>query len=172
MGKVMSATGHRPDKLGGYKPRNNPTVQHIKEELYEKLRLCMDGGFDEFWSGAAQGFDQIFFEVVEDLRVEFPHIKNNIAIPYKGFGDNWPEAAKKNLDELCKLADVVHIVCEGDYDIRYLQKRNVFMVDKGDAIMSCWDGTMGGTFNCIEYAKKKKKPILRLNPRTRIWNCI
>jgi len=171
MNRVLSATGHRPDKLGGY-TQNNATIRRIKNELLVKLRLCISVyGFDEFWSGAAQGFDQLFFEVVEDLRVEFPHIKNNIAMPYKDFGENWPEPARKHLKELCCMADKVHIVYEGGFSFGKLNGRNIFMVDKGDGVMACWDGSKGGTYNCIEYAKRKKKPILRLNPRMWTWSC-
>ena len=37
-----------------------------------------------------------------------------------------------------------------------MQKRNEFMVDNCDILIALWNGTSGGTKNCINYAKKKE----------------
>ena len=36
------------------------------------------------------------------------------------------------------------------------------MVDRSDSIVALWNGTSGGTKNCIDYAEKKGKPIINL----------
>ena len=53
----------------------------------------------------------------------------------------------------------------GKYDIRKLQLRNQFMTDKGEAMVSSYNGSnKGGTYNCIQYAKKLKRTIINLDP--------
>lgn len=45
-----------------------------------------------------------------------------------------------------------------------MQIRNQWMVDRADQVIGIWDGTSGGTANCLEYATSKNKPILRIDP--------
>jgi uncharacterized phage-like protein YoqJ len=49
-----------------------------------------------------------------------------------------------------------------------MQIRNEWMVDRADQVIAIWDGTSGGTANCVEYATKMNKPILRIDPRLTI----
>jgi uncharacterized phage-like protein YoqJ len=39
-----------------------------------------------------------------------------------------------------------------------MQKRNEYIVDNSSLLLSLWDGTSGGTKNCLDYAKKKEIP--------------
>ena len=48
--------------------------------------------------------------------------------------------------------------------LRQMQLRNIWMVDRSQYIIGVWDGTEGGTANCIEYAKKKDINILIIKP--------
>ena len=34
------------------------------------------------------------------------------------------------------------------------------MVDRSDFVLAFWNGTKGGTGNCVEYAKKQGKPVV------------
>jgi uncharacterized phage-like protein YoqJ len=47
------------------------------------------------------------------------------------------------------------------------QKRNEFMVDNADTVLAIWDGSSGGTANCVQYAIKKDKRVLHYNPLSR-----
>ena len=38
------------------------------------------------------------------------------------------------------------------------------MMDNSEAVIVVWDGTTGGTKNCVDYALKQKKPILVIDP--------
>lgn len=53
----------------------------------------------------------------------------------------------------------------GDYK-RLFQQRNQWMVDRADAVLAVWDGSPGGTANCVNYARKVGKPITIIDPRT------
>lgn len=39
------------------------------------------------------------------------------------------------------------------------------MTDKADLVIALYDGTKGGTKNCVDYAKKRNKEILIINPK-------
>ena len=45
-----------------------------------------------------------------------------------------------------------------------MQVRNEYMVNLADKVIAVWDGTSGGTGNCVAYAEKKKKEIIRITP--------
>lgn len=47
-----------------------------------------------------------------------------------------------------------------------MQVRNEYMVNLTEKVIAVWDGTSGGTANCVEYAKKKNKEIIMINPST------
>ena len=41
---------------------------------------------------------------------------------------------------------------------------NEWMIDNSAVVISVWDGTSGGTANCVKYAKKQKTKIWRITP--------
>jgi uncharacterized phage-like protein YoqJ len=47
-----------------------------------------------------------------------------------------------------------------------MQKRNEWMTDNSKYIIAVWDGTKGGTGNCVNYGKKVNKLITSLHPKT------
>jgi uncharacterized phage-like protein YoqJ len=56
------------------------------------------------------------------------------------------------------------IVCEGGYHPDKLQKRNIWMVDRSTAVLALWDGSKGGTANCVKYAEKVSVPVFNVWP--------
>ena len=42
------------------------------------------------------------------------------------------------------------------------------MVDNSDVLIACWNGTSGGTANCVKYAEKTGNKIYRINPDNHI----
>ena len=49
--------------------------------------------------------------------------------------------------------------CLDGYAAWKMQKRNEWMADKATRIVALWDGSPGGTANCIAYASKIGRPI-------------
>ena len=44
-----------------------------------------------------------------------------------------------------------------------MQKRNEFMVDNSDLVVAVWNGTSGGTANCLAYMILKDNNRISLN---------
>ena len=61
-------------------------------------------------------------------------------------------------------ADKVVLVSDEEYKPYLMQKRNEYMVDETDKLVAVWDGTAGGTGNCVNYARKVGKEIIRIFP--------
>lgn len=154
---IIAFTGHRPDKLGGYK-LPNPT--------YIKVCSAIDAALQEFKpekiiSGMALGVDQWAANIAIKLNIPFI-----AAIPFAGQEGKWPESSQKTFRALLNKAAEQVIVSPGAYEPAKLQVRNEWMVDRCDLLIAVWDGTKGGTGNCVEYAKGVNKDIFRIDPTT------
>ena len=55
-------------------------------------------------------------------------------------------------------------VTSDDYRDGCMMKRNRFLVDTSQYILAVYDGQRGGTMSTINYAKKKKRTIIIINP--------
>lgn len=157
-------TGHRPNKLNGYKPTDN------KELLFKLRDIVIDHienkNVDTFITGMALGIDMWAARIVLKLKQKYPHIKLIAAVPCKNQHNKWPQQSKDEWQNIIDKCDKVHYVSEESYTHRCMQKRNEWMVDNSKYIIAVWDGTKGGTGNCAEYAKKENKEITRLDPKT------
>lgn len=151
----LTVTGHRPDKLGGY--RECKMHSRVKEAIREALkRLTPDYGI----TGMAQGVDQWFAE--ECLALGIPFIA---AIPFKGQEKMWPTEAQLRYHELLGKAHAKETICLGGFAGWKMQKRNEWMVNQSHEVLAVWDGSSGGTANCVAFAEKLGRPIHRINPK-------
>lgn len=153
---IASFTGHRPDKLGGY-TLPNPTYIHISQQIKKAL---LELKVTKAISGMALGVDQYAANVCVQLGIPFV-----AAVPFIGQEKMWPAQSQKLYNSLLKKASEVVIVSEGGYSPAKMQVRNEWMVDNSDQVIAVWDGTPGGTANCVAYAKKIKKLIYLIDPK-------
>lgn len=153
---IVAFTGHRPDKLGGYK-LPNPTYIHVCQKIEQQLKKISP---DKVISGMALGVDSWAAYISYKLNIPFL-----AAVPFENQDSKWPEQSRKIYKKLLSLASEIVIVSPGKYSAEKLQIRNEFMVDHCDKLIAVWDGTSGGTANCINYAKKVGKEIIYINPK-------
>ena len=151
---IICGTGHRPDKLGGY---SQEVFENLKALACKHLAACGDPRELRVISGGALGWDQALAAAAMSLG-----IATVLALPFPGFEDRWPTSSKAYLHSLMQRADEVVFVCDPGYAGWKMQKRNEWMVDRADTVLALWNGTPGGTANCIAYANKVKKPIINL----------
>jgi uncharacterized phage-like protein YoqJ len=153
---IVAFTGHRPDKLGGYK-LPNPTYIKVCQEIESTLKELKP---EKVISGMALGVDQWAAFIAHKLKIPFI-----AAVPFINQESKWPTASQETYQKLIKLAEETVIVCEGAYSAAKMQIRNEWMVDHCDQLIAVWDGTPGGTGNCVTYAKSKNKSIIYIDPR-------
>lgn len=154
---IIAGTGHRPDEIGGY---TNDAYLKIVKIAYDFLKKNY-AEIDVVISGGAQGWDMALADAARRLRI--PYL---MAIPFVGQEKVWPEIgtySQEFYNNLKTEAHEIHIICKGGYEPYKMQVRNEWMVNNADMILAMWNGEKsGGTFNCIEYAEKKKKKIINL----------
>lgn len=170
-------TGHRPNKLGGYdwNTKKNQVIMDKLKGLVSKLILEYDA--THFICGGALGIDQMAFTTCEITKLNYSHITTELAIPFLMQDCKWVSSSIELYNNQKRCADIVTYVDKlEDYkikgyqeDIYYpakMQKRNEYMVNNSDIVVAVWDGTKGGTANCVGYAKKQGKTIIKLDPNT------
>lgn len=148
---IISGTGHRPDKLGGYSER---VTGDLVRTAYEWL---INNRPERVITGMALGWDQALGWAAVDAMIPF-----TAAIPFEGQESRWPKTSQEWFRDLLELADNVIYVSDPGYAPWKMQVRNEWMVDNSDAVLALWNGTDGGTANCVRYAQKKDKKIYNL----------
>lgn len=160
--KTACFTGHRPNKLNGYEAEDN------KKLLWKIHNVCVDlienKKVDTFINGLALGVDLWSAKIVVKLKEKYPHIKLISAIPCRNHADKWGKKAKNLWQEVCDKSDEVVLVTDEEYKPYLMQVRNEYMVKNSDYVIGVWDGTKGGTRNCINFAEKQNKEIIRIIP--------
>ena len=167
MGKTACFTGHRPNRLGGFDGQRAETIQKgIGGKLVQVIHRSYTAGFNTFISGGAIGVDQIAAEAVLYLKEHNIPLKLVMATPFPSQHKKWPAYAQKRYQAILDSADEVVYCSDDPYSAWKMQLRNEWMVDKSKAVIAIWNGGKGGTYNCIEYARKVHKPTLLINPYT------
>lgn len=163
---TITLTGHRPQRIGGYNyysPLNLAIATKIRNHLLSYLK---QGIKVHAISGMALGADTIYALVVLKLKRQGYNITLEAAIPCANHPDNWPVSSQVMWRDIVNQADKVTYVSNESYKPYLMQKRNEFMVDSSNELLSVWDGsTTGGTYNCIQYAKQKEVNIVQVNPK-------
>lgn len=190
---TVGATGHRADKMGGWKDslggyiNDHPVVVNLRTVLLEVLEdLIVREGKSRFISGGALGFDSMFFWCVNHLKKKYPHIQNVLAIPFVNQHIKWQSQQRKWYFKMLELADeVIDVARESQYQTfedknstnpipldsfsgDKMKRRNEYMVDNSSVMVAFYDGSRGGTGHCYRYALNNlfSRPIIiRLDPR-------
>lgn len=147
---VVAVTGHRPDKLGGY-ITPNPFYDLVVKGLADAINKFKP---DYLITGMSQGVDQWAAEIC--LNVGIPYVA---AIPFQGQECKWPAKAQARYHWLLSKAHEKYVICQGGYEPWKMQKRNEWMVNSCQQMIAVWNGTAGGTNNCVSYATHVGKPI-------------
>ena len=151
---IIAFTGHRPDKIGGYRPCERHDL--IKQAIKGYLLMNMP---EKVIVGMALGVDQIACEAALELKIPV-----QAAIPFEGQEKKWPFESQMKYIKLLEQCKDIYTVCPGEYAAWKMQARNEWMVDNCDVLIAIWDGSSGGTANCVKYAQSKNKQTIIHNP--------
>lgn len=140
---ILSVTGHRPDKLGGYSEQNRIELVDFAKKQLTKFRPSM------VLCGMAIGWDLAIAEAAASLAIPFV-----ACVPCEGQASKWPQESRARYDSLIKRAADVAMMPGGPYSAWKMQARNMYMVDRSNRLLALWNGSAGGTKNCVDYAIK------------------
>ncbi len=150
---IVAGTGHRPDKLGGNGNQTRLALGGLATEYLSQTQP------EKVISGMALGWDQALAGAAVALGIPFI-----AAVPFLSQAHRWPAEAKERYYRLLDAAETVEmtgVMQHGsEAEVNHLmQVRNEWMVDRADRMVALWNGSWGGTHNCITYARKRGVPI-------------
>lgn len=148
---IYAGTGHRPNKLGGYGVIAVSQLEAFASNQLARLKPEL------VISGMALGWDQALAAACVARGIPF-----HAYVPFRGQELAWPSYSQERYRELIERAEKVVICNRGGYSAEKMQLRNMRMVDDCDTVLALWNGTAGGTKNCIDYAELRKKPVENL----------
>jgi uncharacterized phage-like protein YoqJ len=148
----IAATGHRPEKLGGYSDDVLLRLRHLAIAYLER-----QSGITEAISGMALGWDTAWALAAIDCGIPLC-----AAIPFSGQDSRWPTPSRRQYNTILHNASRIVYVCDPGYAAFKMQRRNEWMISECDLLVALWDGSSGGTANCIRAAGGK--PIDNLWP--------
>lgn len=149
----ISVTGHRPQRTGGY---SKDAMMHLTDTAHRSLEALEP---TLVYTGMALGWDQAVARAC--LQMTIPYIA---MVPFLGQDSVWKAQDKSNYKKFLDHAVEIRVISPGEYDPEKLMIRNRALIDAldqpDDAVLALYDGTdMGGTADCIAYAKKHHKLI-------------
>lgn len=152
---IIGWTGHRPDAFTI--EQRNRVIVRIDELLreYKPASIIVGGALGvDTWVAATAAVSGIPYE---------------LAVPFEGHHLTWPEEDQKRYQTIVELAEKVTVVCEGGWasirDNWKYQKRNEYIVDNCDYLIGIWNGSAGGTSNCLRYGIKRDREMQVIDPR-------
>lgn len=160
--KSCCFTGYRPEKFPFNLERENADYTDFENSLIEAVFSLTDEDCFTFYSGMAMGFDIIAAEAVLLLKQRNPSVRLICALPFAAQGTGFPEPWRERHKKILSSADKVIAVSEEYYSGCY-SRRNIFMVDNSDYVVTWFDGRHGGTENTLKYAAKKCRHIININ---------
>lgn len=146
---ILSITGHRSEKL------SDPLW--VATEIAEAYKLLMPS---KVIQGCANGADLIAAR--EAFLMDLPFVS---ARPWAGHAPRKIDAHSYAM-MIKHSVEVVDVNDSENYPGAWAyNKRNEWMVDRADQVLAVWNGDKkGGTWNCVNYALKKKVPVYHINP--------
>ena len=148
--KTCAFTGHRVLK-----------ADYNKAELVRVIKKLVDGGFNSFLVGMAVGFDTECFKILEEIRKEKP-IKIIACIPCVSQDYKFSAVQKAEYRRMLNSADEKIYVSQ-EYTNTCMFKRNMFMVDSASMLVAYLNNDKGGTYQTVNYAKRKNVQIVLIN---------
>ena len=145
--KTCAFTGHRV-----------LNEDYNKTELERVIKGLIIGGFNTFLVGMALGFDTECFKLLEKYRESYP-IKIIACIPCKTQAYKFTEKQKAEYEKMLLSADEKIYISE-EYTKNCMFKRNMFMVDSASVLVAYLTKKSGGTFQTVNYAKRKGTQII------------
>ena len=147
----FSVTGHRPSKLANAYPETKAYSVLVELAMYQINKL----NCTHILTGMAIGWDLAVAQACVNVGISF-----TACVPLQDQELQWPAETKRYYFELCSKAADVYFVCDPGYAPCKIQMRNQYMVDNSEKVLALWDGSSGGTANCVEYAKTKNIEII------------
>ncbi|MCC8015786.1 MAG: DUF1273 domain-containing protein [Eubacterium sp.] len=128
----------------------------IKQMLIKEILLAIQEGYTTFISGFADGIDQMFAQIVIDLKQEHK-LFLEAALPYAN------RLTNSKVKRLLTQCDGIKVVCN-EYNPDCFMLRNRYMVEQSSRVIAVYDGRdKGGTLFTMRYAHVMDRDVKVIN---------
>ncbi len=159
--KSCSFTGYRPDKFEFDFNPDTKEYRDFENKLIKAIFSVSDEGYTDFYCGMALGFDIVAGEIVSLLKKAKSNIRLIAVVPFEAQAKAWSGEWQSRYNALLKKADRIVYMSKNYYKDCY-HKRNRYMVDNSDTVITFFDGKSGGTAATLRYAKVKDRRIINI----------
>lgn len=156
-------TGYRPGKLPWLEEEDDLRCVNFKARLRLAIEDACRNEMEHFICGMAQGCDLYFAELVLELKETWPEITLEAAIPCPTQTQGWPEKDQIRWEKVLEGCDYETMV-QDHYTTGCMMRRNRYMVDHAAMLIAAYDGQDGGTRNTVEYAMRRRIPVVFVSP--------
>lgn len=123
----------------------------ILKKYAEILIQLIEEGANEFLLGGYGSFDSISANLVHALKKTYPYIHSTLVTAYI------------NQEKRSDIYDDIEYPPIENVPLKFaINKRNEWMVDNSDVVISYVKAPVGGAAKTLEYAKRKRKRIIDL----------
>ena len=149
-------TGHRSGRLPWLSNPADWRTQSLTEALWQQILASYEMGYRTFLSGMARGVDLLCARLVLQLREEDQSVRLIPVIPFPGQARNWPPRDREEYAYVLRQCGEAPVMVSPVYSKFCFHQRNRYMVDHSSRVIGVFDGEpRGGTFQTLEYARKK-----------------
>ena len=124
----------------------------IRTWLTATVENLIRRGADLFYLGGYGGFDRLAASAVWELKQKHPHIQSILVLPYldrRGDANGYDGTVYPPLEKVPRRFAI--------------SKRNEWMVNESDVLLAYVLYDWGGASKTLEYARRRKKEIIRFS---------
>lgn len=137
----------------GHKNVSDSTV--VVKKLRVVIEELISRGATEFYLGGYGGFDSLAASTVRSLKASHPNIRLILVIPY----------LNREYDSIA-YDELLYPPLENVLPRYAISKRNEWMVEEAQIVVSYVTHDWGGASKTLAFAKRKKKEIISVVPVT------
>ncbi|MFT8888116.1 MAG: SLOG family protein [Ethanoligenens sp.] len=137
----------------------------LRDVIFQETEKAVLTEHHRFLCGFTAGVDLIFAETVLELRRKYPDIALESVLAYENEAASWDECTREHYYRLLGYCDKEHLL-QTQFSANCLVKRNRYLVDHADSLLTVSDGLLGNPAQAIQYASVQGKHVVRISPST------
>ena len=144
--------------------RHIQNEKKLRYDLYHAVETLILGGFCNFLTGGARGFDTLAAETVLQLKERSPNVQLTVVCPYAKpylHEKDWSRDDIRHYDSSLKHADAVMFLTQAYHQGCYYE-RDRYLVDHASICVAYQTQKSGGTAYTTHYAATQHVKIMNL----------
>ena len=131
-------------RFTGHRQLSEEIVIDLQRSLEKEIDPNDACGYLLFLCGWGRGFDMLAESTVLRIKQDYPQVRLEIIVPFRGQAKNWTKREQVQYDSILQKAD--RVVCLSElYDRGCMQVRNRYLVNQSSKCICYLEKNTGGT---------------------------